>query len=227
MGSAALRRGVVVGGLAALAVALVVAMGVGAGWFRTDTAALDDSAAAATGPPTPRPTLATSAPASPSATPSEVPAGALLPDLRSLPAREVAIEVLAGGERRLRFTSSLANVGAGPLELVPDDLTACPADQRHASQRLYVDGDGDGAYVRTVDVVSGTTPAGCMLDHPTHDHWHFEAMASYQLLRAGQDEPVVQRDKVSFCLRDNERLSAYDGPRTTGLVPEGAGLKAA
>ena len=44
-----------------------------------------------------------------------------------------------------------------------------------------------------------------MLDHPTHDHWHFDAMASYALTVPGTALRVA-RDKVSFCLRDNERV---------------------
>ena len=50
-----------------------------------------------------------------------------------------------------------------------------------------------------------------MLDHATHDHWHFDAMAAYTLTVPGTSRRVA-RDKVSFCLRDNER--APDGTRT-------------
>ena len=45
-----------------------------------------------------------------------------------------------------------------------------------------------------------------MLDHPTHDHWHFDAMAGYSLRLPGATVPLVSRDKVSFCLRDNIRV---------------------
>jgi hypothetical protein len=45
-----------------------------------------------------------------------------------------------------------------------------------------------------------------MLRHPGHKHWHFDAMAAYSLRRPGTDRPLVGRDKVSFCLRDNRRV---------------------
>ena len=45
-----------------------------------------------------------------------------------------------------------------------------------------------------------------MVRHPTHDHWHFDAMARYTLRLAGTGEHLASRDKVSFCLRDNRRV---------------------
>lgn len=127
----------------------------------------------------------------------------LLPNLRSLPAGELSVETTGDGVRLLRFSSSLANVGPGPLELVPDDGASCPVEQRHASQRLFVDEDVDGRFDRSRDVTTLTRAAGCMLDHPTHDHWHFDAMARYALTPPGTENPIVAVDKVSFCLRDN------------------------
>lgn len=52
-----------------------------------------------------------------------------------------------------------------------------------------------------------------MLRHQGHDHWHFDAMASYRLRLAGDGGAVAHRPKVSFCLRDNERLDGVAGPR--------------
>ena len=46
-----------------------------------------------------------------------------------------------------------------------------------------------------------------MLVHPTHHHWHFDAMAGYALVRPGGGDPIVSTDKVSFCLRDNRRVA--------------------
>lgn len=195
------------------AVVVIGVLGVAGLVWRTgsDPAAAGSSA---TAPASARPSVAVeptaSGPATSEPTETRAPSGALLPNLRSLPADEVAIEVGEAGERRLRFTSSLSNFGAGPLELVPDDLVPCPAEQRHASQRLFLDANADATFDRAVDTVTTSRTAGCMLDHPTHEHWHFEAMASYQLIPVGADEPVVSRDKVSFCLRDN--VTTIGGP---------------
>jgi hypothetical protein len=131
---------------------------------------------------------------------------ALLPNLRSLPAEDVIIRI-ENGNRVLRFAGILANVGVGPLELSPRGSATCPTDHHPADQRIYQDGNGDGRYRLSTDRRRATRSAGCMLSHPTHDHWHFDAMAGYALRRPGDHEPVVSKNKVSFCLRDNRRVA--------------------
>jgi Lysyl oxidase len=68
---------------------------------------------------------------------------------------------------------------------------------------LYHDSAGDARFDRTVDKMRTTRQGGCMLDHPDHGHWHFDAMARYSLTRQGEQSPLVASDKVSFCRRDN------------------------
>ncbi|MBD0293225.1 MAG: hypothetical protein ICV70_06590 [Jiangellaceae bacterium] len=131
----------------------------------------------------------------------------LLPNLRSLPAEDVGIRV-EDGQRQLWFTSIIANAGLGPAEVVPDGVRPCPAGQRHASQVLYHDAGGNGYYEPAVDRFASRRTGGCMLDHPEHDHWHFDAMARYTLTSAGRQSPVVGSNKVSFCLRDNRETPA-------------------
>jgi hypothetical protein len=140
----------------------------------------------------------------------------LLPNLRSLPAVPAEIET-AGGTRELRFAASFSNVGDGPLELLPDEATSCPRGQRHVVQAIYHDADGDGAFRAGRDRRQSTTPAGCMLFHPTHRHWHFDATARYALTRPGSDVPIAAQDKVSFCVRDSRPLrGTAGGTRTYG-----------
>jgi hypothetical protein len=163
--------------------------------------------------------------------PRRVPVNArLLPNLRSLPAEDVHVEMV-DGQRRVRFSSIIANAGIGPAVVDPDGLLPCPPGQRHASQVLYHDVAGNGRYDRTSDVVRTTRVGGCMLDHPEHDHWHFDAMARYALTRPGENSPLVSSDKVSFCLRDNRetataspvRLARFYGDcahdRVQGITP--------
>ena len=138
--------------------------------------------------------------------------GLLRPNLQSLPPEDLVIE-LADGERRLRFTSIIANSGLGPIETDPDGLLPCPEGQRHASQVLYRDANGDGRYERSVDTATLSRPAGCMLDHEGHEHWHFDAAAGYSLTAPGSDEPVAVAEKVSFCWRDNREVPAEVDPR--------------
>jgi len=150
---------------------------------------------------------------------SPEPAGdpALLPNLRSLPAEDVLVRT-EDGNRIVRFAGILANVGVGPLELTPRGSATCPARQHPADQRVYQDGDGDGRYVVRTDRKRATRPAGCMLVHRGHDHWHFDAMAGYALSRPDTGGPIVSADKVSFCLRDNRRVAGMPAstPRRYG-----------
>lgn len=159
-------------------------------------------------------TTAASPSLSPSATPEPSPsatpdpnAGLLLPNMRSLDAFELQVERTADG-RLLRFAAALANLGPGPLLLLPRPQgTGCGPRRHPAVQRLFRDARGDERYRLGRDRLAGRRlDVGCMVRHPTHDHWHFDAMARYSLRRAGTDEPLVARDKVSFCLRDNRRV---------------------
>lgn len=151
--------------------------------------------------------------ASPTPSPSATPTGppVLLPNLRSTGARDIQVERV-GTVRRLRFTSYLANLGPGPLVLLPGARGRCEVGQHSARQLAFVDRDGDAAYVRGRDRARTQEFAGCMLRHRGHDHWHFDAMAAYSLRRPRTGDVAVSRDKVSFCLRDNRRVA---GVRTT------------
>lgn len=129
----------------------------------------------------------------------------LLPNLRSLDAGDLQIQV-TGDVRRLRFSASLANLGPGPLLLRPVGGTSCPTGRHPAVQLLHEDRNDDGVFQCGRDRRVERNQVGCMLHHPDHDHWHFDAMAGYVLRHARSDEILASRDKVSFCLRDNQRV---------------------
>ena len=158
---------------------------------------------------TPGPSSAVSgepAPTSPPSASPTPPPPRLLPNMRSLRASDLQIEVVSG-ERRLRFAASLANLGPGPLLLLPRGGTSCPPGQHPAVQVLHRDGNGDGVFQRARDRADSERDVGCMLRHPGHRHWHFDAMAAYSLRLPDTDTALVARNKVSFCLRDNQRAA--------------------
>jgi hypothetical protein len=70
------------------------------------------------GAPTPEPAAGTPASAAPPRSPTPTQPVLLLPNMRSLRAGDLSIETV-GDERRLRFAASLANMGPGPLLLLP------------------------------------------------------------------------------------------------------------
>ncbi|WP_040320270.1 lysyl oxidase family protein [Aeromicrobium marinum] len=155
-----------------------------------------------------------SAPSAASASGSPVDDGLLLPDLTTLPASSVQMDT-SSGVRLLRFGTTLANVGVGPLELVPDGAVTCPAGERSFGQDVRVDVDEDGEYSRDVDVRTERFGGVCSLFHADHDHWHIEGSARYELF-TDDGEPVIEQDKVSFCLRDTDLVPGQ--PLTVGLT---------
>jgi hypothetical protein len=157
---------------------------------------------------TPRQASPAAASASPSPSPAPSPIShpqLMLPNLRSQPAFDLRIED-AGGGRRLRFSAGLANDGPGPLLVRRTGRGSCPSDQFATVQVIFEDRNDDDLFQRGTDGFGTSLSSGCMLDHPTHDHWHFDAMAAYTLHRPGAATPLVSRDKISFCLRDNRRI---------------------
>lgn len=130
---------------------------------------------------------------------------ALLPNMTPLPAKDLYI-TRSSGRRWLRLESGLANIGRGPMEVRSKGTRRCPDGQRHASQVIYHDVDGSNFFKRPVDTEITRRSAGCMVFHPQHDHWHFEAAARYTLRRPDGRNIIVAGKKMSFCLRDSERV---------------------
>ncbi len=187
-------------GVAALVVGL---LGVGAQAEARPPAA---SYRAALGTVTATPTTTPPAPPAPTPLPTDVGPSPLLPNLRSRLASDVHV-VGHGAVRRLRFGSTLANVGARPHEVVPRPREDCAAGERGVAQAVYQDANGNAAFSRSRDTVRVFRRAGCMHFHPQHNHWHVDASARYWLTRAGDPATVLARHrKVSFCLRDSRQV---------------------
>ena len=165
----------------------------------------DDGSSASQSPSTSSPADSGTPPSDATPAPTD---GLLRPNMRSLAASELRV-VEEEGERRLRFAGSLANLGPGPMVVRPGARGVCPLRQISVRQIVYRDAAGDGTFQRRRDPARLSRDAGCMLDHPTHDHWHFDAMARYSL-RHAEGEVIAVRRKVSFCLRDNTRVRGGD-----------------
>jgi hypothetical protein len=136
--------------------------------------------------------------------------GPILPDLTPLRATDLSVAV-EGGVRKLRFQAGLANIGRGPMEVRPNNVKPCRGGKRHASQIIYRDADDNGYFKRAVDTPYTRKSSGCMVFHPAHNHWHFQAASRYRLFKPGHaDSILVRARKMSFCLRDSMRVpTAY------------------
>jgi hypothetical protein len=193
----AATRAVIAGAVvvAALGTGAVVALD-----GRRPAAQAEDANASAAGAQSTQPS-----PTSTSASPTPPGPALLMPNMRSLKPTDLQIEVV-GNERRLRFAASLANFGPGPLLVLPQGRSKCPRGQHPAMQVVHRDANSDGAFQLKGDKAELRRDVGCMLHHPGHKHWHYDAMARYSLRLPGGDEALVARNKVSFCLRDNRRV---------------------
>jgi hypothetical protein len=193
----AATRAVIAGAVvvAALGTGAVVALD-----GRRPAAQAEDANASAAGAQSTQPS-----PTSTSASPTPPGPALLMPNMRSLKPTDLQIEVV-GNERRLRFAASLANFGPGPLLVLPQGRSKCPRGQHPAMQVVHRDANNDGAFQLKSDKAEQRRDVGCMLHHPGHKHWHYDAMARYSLRLPGSDKALVARNKVSFCLRDNRRV---------------------
>ncbi|MDQ0582312.1 lysyl oxidase family protein [Streptomyces rishiriensis] len=128
-----------------------------------------------------------------------VPAGVPKPDLRSLPAWDIAVtdgeDGDVAGKDYLAFSANVWN--AGPAPLVVDGFRKPGADLMDSYQYFY---DAKGKQV-------GYAPAGTMEWDPRvgHEHWHFTDFASYRLLAADQKE-IVKSGKEAFCLANTDAI---------------------
>ncbi|QYX78692.1 lysyl oxidase family protein [Streptomyces akebiae] len=127
------------------------------------------------------------------------PANVPKPDLRSLPAWDIAItdgeDGDVAGKDYLAFSANVWN--AGPAPLVVDGFRKPGADLMDSYQYFY---DAKGKQV-------GYAPAGTMEWDPRegHEHWHFTDFASYRLLSADQTKEV-RSGKEAFCLANTDAI---------------------
>ena len=124
------------------------------------------------------------------------PSSPALPDLAMTPLTEISGgELVETGDKYVKFTAAVANVGAGPFM-----LHAVRGDDRgrwRLSQR-FAEPDGS-----TSEVV---TPGAVVWGGHGHNHWHVQLGASYWLTRPGSSVPLRRYEKVGFCFFDQRPL---------------------
>ncbi len=126
--------------------------------------------------------------------PSPLDPDLLLPDLIILEPEQLYLQFV-GDRKKIRFSTSFANIGQGPLELQGD--ADIERNVTHALQRVYVK---DGFFEEFL--------VGEFVLHPEHDHWHFNDITLFELWSLkddGQlDEVLATTNKTSFCIQDWE-----------------------
>jgi Lysyl oxidase len=105
------------------------------------------------------------------------------------------IETTAEGQKRLRFTVSIANVGKGPIEV--DASRPALGAEWTSAQRIYR-ADGTSFLVPTPDARM------VFVGSKAHGHWHIRGAARYELRPLRSTKPIRIRYKRGFCLYDSK-----------------------
>ena len=122
-------------------------------------------------------------------------------DLQTLPPYDIRIQNdPTTRQKLLRFSNAIANLGDGPMELIPQNNAATGTTD--AYQRFYSHDAAGNWYV------AGTAYVGSFIFHPQHNHWHFEDFSRYELRNVASngsvgDTVLASNSKVSFCLEDS------------------------
>jgi Lysyl oxidase len=168
-------------------------------------------------------------------------AAPLVPDMRTRPLPTSGSDpfIQAGGTtgKQLAFSNGWANYGDGPWETAPAGPASaddCDNDGDNdndviVNERVYNDDNNNGAFDRGVDTTFTNHPAGCMVFHPAHNHFHIEDAGQYSLLAEPTGAPAGISTKVSFCLLDigSFNLSLPGAPASsfyTGCNPSVQGI---
>jgi hypothetical protein len=123
--------------------------------------------------------------------------GDRLPDLSTKRPTDIRIETTTSGTRRLRFTSTIINVGDGPFET----RGSRPSTSSAMTIWQWIHNTSGGS--RAVRTTATARYAG-----DGHDHWHVQDVARYDLVPITPGGASLGRDaKVGFCFFDT---NAYD-----------------
>lgn len=126
--------------------------------------------------------------------------GDLLPDLGMARISDIKIDKTTDGRRLLRYSTEIANVGAGAFELnLHRDSLGEPMTTK---QRIYT---ASGS--RDVS----TSPA-LIFAGDGHNHWHVVDLEKVELTRLDSSPAVVGTDaKVGFCFLDHLKYRSLAG----------------
>jgi len=138
--------------------------------------------------------------------------GLRLPDLAMAGTRDLRV-IASRGHEQLRFTSTVVNIGQGPL-VVNAQRSAPGRPWEVVQQILGADGSVKRRIPLRVDPIWGGDG---------HNHWHVPGVARYRLLRLDDGKVVAANHKIGFCFFDNTFYhSLPQTPRHRGF-PNDAG----
>ena len=123
--------------------------------------------------------------------PTDRPVSGLLSDLRMAQLAEVQLERAEDGRLLLRFTATIVNVGAGPMEVV---ATREGDELGRGVQRIY------GTEGQPSELA---TEATFFWAGDGHEHWHVRDLQGYRVESLDGADATAVSEKHGFCLFDN------------------------
>ena len=137
-----------------------------------------------------------------------------VPDLGMARLSDVRIEKF-GSRRRLRYSTTIVNVGAGKFE-VRGRRASTAEPTMSITQRVYDDGGGWHEVATTAVMIFGGDG---------HNHWHVRDLQQSELFRLADDAYLAQSDKRGFCFWDNVRyrLTLPGAPQSPVYQEAGCG----
>jgi Lysyl oxidase len=115
------------------------------------------------------------------------------PDLAIAPLKDFALAIPPDGQKQLRFSSKLVNIGAGPFEL---EASRTLLERRFSVSQRIRRTNGSSYEVRTSRVALVYAGHG-------HNHWHVQDVAQYELRKLGNGKKVGSGAKRGFCFYDS------------------------
>jgi hypothetical protein len=139
----------------------------------------------------------------------------LLPDLQPIVPHHLQIQN-TGGREYLRLANGIANVGAGPWHLHPENTIVGETGTTTAVQDIWDKPAGPSDPTASIICSVDTTQFEF---HPAHNHWHIGSVARFGIHEAADDGTggaigdvfvndldVAQSFKTTFCLIDWVKL---------------------
>jgi lysyl oxidase len=137
---------------------------------------------------------------------------ALYPDLRTVVPQHLN---LVNEHQRdiLRFSNGIANTGGGPWAMRPDPpldqatSTVTAIQEIRSNGSLYKCGEQPKQVTDCYTVVT-ESPTSVFEFHPSHNHWHINDVALFEVRKGSPTGPVVGGNsiKTTFCLIDWYKL---------------------
>ena len=141
----------------------------------------------------------------------------LYPDLGMARLADIYLTLAPTGQKQLRFSATIVNVGGGPFGVAATRNDASSAFA--ISQRVH---SSDGTSRLLAKPTAGLTYAG-----DGHNHWHVRDLERYELRRLDNGVKVGTSSKSGFCFFDTGpfRLSLPGAPSTGVFSSAGCGVE--